>query len=146
VASRGALLLVAVTALSVVGCGSTKYVTTTKTETSTATQTVVRTRKISSLPPITTTDTSTATVTHLPASTNSFSGNGGENIGTFHVSTESTVRWTCSGEIFQILDFTESFEINSEGHSGTSQLAPGTYHNVQVNADGNWTMQIVPNS
>ena len=35
--------------------------------------------------------------------------------------------------------------INSQGHSGTSVVEPGTYTGVSVNADGNWTIKILPN-
>jgi hypothetical protein len=72
----------------------------------------------------------------------SFSGNGGKNIGTINVASDSTIRWTDDGGLFQVLDF----GINSQGQSGTSALAAGTYRNVEVNALGNWTLKIVPNS
>jgi len=77
-----------------------------------------------------------------PSNVQSFSGNGGENIGTIKVSADSTVDWTDDGGLFQILDF----GINSQGVSGTSALSAGTYPNVEVNAMGNWTLKIVPNS
>jgi hypothetical protein len=77
-----------------------------------------------------------------PSPTKSFSGNGGENIGTINISLDSTVAWTDDGGLFQVLDF----GINSQGTSGTSALAAGTYRDVEVNALGNWTLKIVPNS
>ena len=50
--------------------------------------------------------------------------------------------------------FGESFTVSSkfdeppppepDGPSGTSAISPGTYHDVQVAADGNWTITITP--
>jgi hypothetical protein len=141
-------IIIVIMAVAVGGCGATKYVTQTQTSsttvTSTTTHNVTHIRRISSIPPVTTTQTTTTTITTAPTPTASFSGNGGKNIGTFHVSSASTVHWTCDGQVFQILDVNDGFTINSQGSSGTSQLQPGTYHNVDVNAIGNWTMQIVP--
>ena len=72
----------------------------------------------------------------------SFSGNGAANIGTVNVPSASTIHWTNDGALFQVLDF----GINSQGHGGTSALAAGKYPNVEVNALGNWTLKIIPNS
>jgi hypothetical protein len=88
------------------------------------------------------TPTPTPTPSSPPPNSQSFSGNGGENIGTVSLSADSTVHWTNDGDLFQTIDF----GINSQGTSGTSALAAGTYRNVEVNALGNWTLRIVPNS
>jgi hypothetical protein len=77
-----------------------------------------------------------------PSNAQSFSGNGAENIGTIKVSADSKVHWTNDGSLFQVLDF----GINSQGASGASVLSAGTYPHVEVNALGNWTLKIVPNS
>ncbi len=71
-----------------------------------------------------------------------YSGNGGKNLGTITVSTTSTLRWTNDGTVFQILDDENAVEVNSQGHSGTTVLEKGTYHHFQVNAVGTWTMTI----
>jgi hypothetical protein len=142
-----ALALGLLTAAVVGGCGSTRTVSTTDTTYVTATvtnptKTIARTTVTQPARTVTqtTTETQTQVVTRLPTPTRSFSGNGGENLGTIHVSQNSTVRWTNDGALFQIL----AFGINSQGHSGTSALSSGSYPNVEVNALGNWTIQILP--
>ena len=100
-------------------------------------------------PPTVTAATNTATSTSAPQSVGpptpsgvtSFSGNGAENIGTVKAASTSTIHWANDGSLFQVLDL----GINSQGHSGTSALPAGTYPNLEVNADGNWTMRIVSN-
>lgn len=70
-----------------------------------------------------------------------FSGNGAR---TFPVDLASpaTLRWTNDGDIFQI--FTDdAVPVNSQGHSGESYIDAG--HTImQVNAIGNWTIELVP--
>lgn len=73
----------------------------------------------------------------------SYNGNGGKNLGTITVEKESTLEWTNDGSIFQIFT-SENVPVNSQAHSGTTVLEAGTYKNFQVNADGNWTINIVP--
>jgi hypothetical protein len=73
----------------------------------------------------------------------SFSGNGGENLGTISVEKESTLEWTNDGALFQIIT-SEDLPVNSQAHSGTTVLEPGTYQHFQINAIGNWTIKIVP--
>jgi curli biogenesis system outer membrane secretion channel CsgG len=145
---RRAVLISLASVLVLAGCGATKTITqtatvsTTETDTSTVTHLTGPTKTIS----VTTTTTSTATVTSTPSASNSFSGNGGKNLGTITVNADSTVHWTNDGGLFQVFDSDAGLglTINSQGHSGTSALSAGTYHNVVVNADGNWTLQIVP--
>jgi len=73
----------------------------------------------------------------------SYSGNGGKNLGTVKVEKESTLEWTNDGGVFQIFT-SEGVPVNSQAHSGTTVLEANTYHSFQVNADGNWTIKIVP--
>ncbi len=115
--------------------------------TPTATETVTRT--VAGIP-----ETVTHTVTRAirirvkpkpepkpAASTQRFSGNGAR---TFPVDLASpaTLRWTNDGDIFEI--FTDdAVPVNSQGHSGESYIDSG--HTVmQVNAIGNWTIELVP--
>lgn len=145
--------IVVAAAMALAGCGSTKLVTTTAyqtaTETTTAvitnTDTVTHVRRLSSIPPVTTTQTTTQTITTAPQPTSSFSGNGGENLGTLHIRSDSTIHWTDDGGLFAFSDSTDGIFVNSEGSGGTSEVASGTYTGVSVNASGNWTIQIVPN-
>jgi hypothetical protein len=75
--------------------------------------------------------------------TRSFTGSGSKTIGTLTLSRRSALEWTSDGQSLQV-SATESVLVNSGAHSGTTSLEPGTYRNVQVNADGNWTIKIVP--
>jgi hypothetical protein len=77
-------------------------------------------------------------------SAKSFSGNGGKNIGTIKVSEESVLRWTNDGDIFQMWDDSFGMSVNSQAGSGDTVLQAGTYENVEVNAIGNWTIEIEP--
>lgn len=74
----------------------------------------------------------------------SFSGNGSKKLGTLNVAKDSTVEWTNDGDLFQTFDKEEGIGINSQAHSGTSDLPAGTYTEVKINAIGNWTFKIVP--
>jgi hypothetical protein len=74
----------------------------------------------------------------------SWTGNGGKTIGTISVPVDSVIKWTHDGSVFQIFDAENAIEVNSSAHSGESAISAGTYHKFQVNADGNWTIQIVP--
>jgi hypothetical protein len=109
------------------------------------------------------TETVTGAVTNAPTSTQtataqggatasipessgsvSYSGNGGENLGTITVSSLSKLHWTNDGSLIQINDDGPGIAINSEAHSGTTAVEPGTYTNVQVDADGHWKITIEP--
>ncbi|HEX8065916.1 MAG TPA: hypothetical protein VF520_05270 [Thermoleophilaceae bacterium] len=74
----------------------------------------------------------------------SFSGNGGKNLGRVKVATDSVLRWTNDGDVFQIFDDEGGLFVNSQAHEGDTAVAAGTYTNVQINAIGNWTIQIQP--
>jgi hypothetical protein len=79
----------------------------------------------------------------IGVATRSFSGNGRKNLGTVRVPEDLTLRWTSDGGVFQIFVDGGLF-VNSQGSSGTSAVAAGTYHHVVVNAIGNWTITIKP--
>lgn len=72
-----------------------------------------------------------------------FSGNGGKNLGIITVAKESTIEWTNDGAYFGIYT-NEGVPVNSSAHSGSSVLEAGTYSKFQINALGNWTIKIVP--
>jgi hypothetical protein len=80
----------------------------------------------------------------LAAETLSFSGNGSKNLGTIHVPTDSTLSWTCDGDLFILQDENYDIFVNSQGHSGTTVADAGTYKKVDINAIGNWTVKISP--
>lgn len=100
---------------------------------------------------VTDTQTVTQTVTvpppqaAAPPKPLSFSGSGIQTIGTVDVPADSTLKWTNDGSSFSIYDQENAVEVSSQTNSGTTNLAAGTYHDVKVNADGNWTIRIVPN-
>jgi hypothetical protein len=73
-----------------------------------------------------------------------FSGNGGKNLGNIEISSDSTLSWTNDGGVFQI--FANEYEVlvNSAGHSGDTFLPTNTYSSMQTNAVGNWTIRIEP--
>lgn len=84
--------------------------------------------------------------------TKTYSGSGGENIGTIHLSTESTLHWecACSGDNFQIFNSAgdeNNITVNALNQtSGETHLDEGTYHDVVVNTEGeSWTIHITPN-
>ena len=85
----------------------------------------------------------TATV---PASSGSVSyqGNGEDSLGTITVPSSSTLRWTNDGALIQINDDGNGIAVDSEAHKGTTAVEPGTYENVFVKADGDWTITIKP--
>jgi hypothetical protein len=125
---------------------TTDTVTSATTVTSTATvaaraktRVVVKTQTVT----VTSQASTSAPVTSTPSSGGlSWSGNGGQNMGTITVPQDSTIRWTNDGGLFSILDDENSVEVNSQAHSGQSAISAGTYHHFQVNAVGNWTIQI----
>jgi hypothetical protein len=73
-----------------------------------------------------------------------FRGNGGKTLPPFRVSVPSTMFWASGGAIFQT--FGQGLgggNVNSQASKGATYLAPGRYV-IQVNADGNWVIQVVP--
>jgi hypothetical protein len=141
-----ALIAGAAIGIAVAGGGSKGK---TVTERQPTTQTVIK--------PVTVTHTRTVVHTHTVTVTTpakapstggggesqSFSGSGGKSIGTIAVARESTLEWTNNGELFD-LHSEKRVLVNSEAHSGTTVLEPGTYTHVRVNAVGHWTFTIVP--
>lgn len=136
--------------LGLVGCGGTKIVTTTTTNTATlsltntTTQSYTVTKYRQQAPTVTVVHTTTSTVPASVGAGLSFSGNGGESLGTIHVPTDSVLEWTNDGGVFTVQDTTDAIFVNSQGSSGRSSVSAGTYHDVAVNAVGNWTIHIVP--
>ncbi|MEK6272464.1 MAG: hypothetical protein AABM42_07425 [Actinomycetota bacterium] len=116
-----------------------------------STSTVLRIRTKTATDAVTNGGTGTQTATAqgataaVPASPGSvsYSGNGGKNLGTITVSSSSTLRWTNDGAI-QINDDSGGIAVNSQAHSGTTAVEPGTYKNVHVHAIGKWTITIKP--
>ncbi len=123
---------------SVVNSPSTSTIRRVKTETATVTTNVG-----------TSTQTATAqgaATAEVPASSGSvsYSGNGGEDLGTINVSSSSTLHWTNDGAVIEIKDDSSGIAVDSEDSNGTTAVEPGTYKNVFVNATGNWTITIEP--
>lgn len=158
---RGSLIIAAVAALVLAGCGATKPVTQTSTVVQTQTQTQTQT----------TTDTHTVTVTkHAPAAparavtvtatrttaapaqpppaSSSFSGTGIKSVGTVNIPTDSTLSWTCSGDCSTFSVSNNPTDQNSislfgaGSHSGTTAVTAGMYHQVQIITGGSWTFRI----
>jgi hypothetical protein len=150
--ARTSAAVVVSIALVVAGCGSTRTVTDTSTTTQTTTETDTVTVTKHGPPPPAKTVTTTLTTTATPASSSgsssagglSWSGNGGEHIGTINVPQDSEIQWTNDGSIFQVFDNENGPEVNSQASSGQSAISAGTYHGFEVNAVGNWTIKIVP--
>jgi hypothetical protein len=98
------------------------------------------------------TSTKVGTTTALPHPTSSFSGNGGENIGTINVSQPSELEWSCpscAGDNFAISNSANDanqIDVNALGPtSGQTYVDPGSYHDVEINTEGGaWTINIVP--
>jgi hypothetical protein len=117
-----------------------------------STSTVLRIRTETATDAVTNGPTGTQTATAqgataaVPASPGSvsYSGNGGRNLGTITVSSSSTLHWTNGGALIQINDDSGGIAVNSEAHSGTTAVEPGTYKNVSVTAIGKWTITIKP--
>lgn len=90
--------------------------------------------------------------TIVAAKPQTFKGNGAQNIGTINVPTQSTLRWTCptcAGDNFIIensFNDANEIDVNAEGPtSGQTVVDSGTYHDVEVNTEGQaWTVRIVP--
>ncbi len=88
-------------------------------------------------------------LSQTPAKTLSFSGSGIKDIGKpnpLRVPTDSTIRWTNTGGIFQIIPASVHVQspVNSTANSGTAPLKKGAYYGFLINAVGNWTIKIVP--
>jgi hypothetical protein len=77
---------------------------------------------------------------------NTFSGNGYQNFGTITVPADSTLSWQCSCSTMDITSDPNgdgnSISVSSQATSGQTSVAAGSYDNVQVNADGAYTITI----
>jgi hypothetical protein len=117
-----------------------------------STNTVLRIRTKTATDTVASVGTGTQTATAqgatgtVPASSGSvsYSGSGKKSLGTITVSSSSTLHWTNDGALLQIYDDSDWVPVNSEAHSGTTAVEPGTYKNVYVNATGDWTITIKP--
>lgn len=125
----------------------------TTTETITNTRREVTTRTVPKLRTVTDTVTDKGLPAKPAASSESsssggavqtFSGNGGKNLGNIDVSADSTLTWTNDGDIIQIYANEYDVLVNSQGHSGNTFLPAGTYSSMETNAVGNWTIKIAP--
>jgi hypothetical protein len=77
---------------------------------------------------------------------NSFSGNGYQNFGTITVPSDSTLSWQCTCSSMDITSDPNgdgnNISVSSQNASGQSAVPAGAYNNVQVNADGPYTITI----
>jgi hypothetical protein len=78
---------------------------------------------------------------------NTFSSNGSQNLGTITVPSDSTLYWECNScSSIDISSQTNSdgnsISVSSTATSGQSPVSAGTYDNVQVSADGAFTIAI----
>lgn len=75
-----------------------------------------------------------------------YAGNGTKSLGTVTVSEPSVIHWHASGGFFAILGETRpsehSIAIASRAAGGESAVEPGTYHEVSVDAFGEWGFTI----
>jgi hypothetical protein len=78
--------------------------------------------------------------TSTPPQTDNFSGNGSTTLAPITIP-DSTLSWTDDGGLFQIL--TDGINVNSQGSSGSTFVPAGTY-TIDVNAIGNWTINLAP--
>ncbi len=84
--------------------------------------------------------------------TKTYSGTGGENIGTIHVPTDSILTWecpSCGSDNFIVGNSPNDesqIDVNTINHtSGETHVDEGTYHDVEVNTEGEeWTIHITP--
>lgn len=78
----------------------------------------------------------------------SYSGNGTKNLGSITVSQPSVIHWRATEGLFELEGFTSGYQhsigIASKASSGESVIEPGTYHEVQVDALGEWSFTITP--
>ena len=80
---------------------------------------------------------------------NTFTGTGAQSLGTITLPTDSTLYWQCASCTATGMQITS--DVNSDGSaintlqkatSGQSAVSAGTYTNVDVNADGDFTITI----
>jgi len=71
-----------------------------------------------------------------------FAGNGSRTLGNIRVGSPATPRWTNSGTRFRLLFDGGAQAIDATSHAGQTFVPAGTYSQVTVQADGNWTIRI----
>jgi hypothetical protein len=78
----------------------------------------------------------------------SYSGDGIKSLGTLTVSQPSTLHWHTSGASFTMTGATSGYDhtiaVSSKASSGESAVEPGTYREVEVIGDGEWSLTIDP--
>ena len=91
----------------------------------------------------------TTAVVHSEENVASYSGNGAKNTRPFSVDGDWEIRWDANGEIFQLYLYSSDGELvgvaanqSGSGKGSCYQPNPGRYY-LQVNALGNWTIEIV---
>ncbi|MEI7889500.1 MAG: hypothetical protein WCI34_04230 [Actinomycetes bacterium] len=95
-------------------------------------------------PTKTVTVTATAAAPESKSATSSFSGNGTQNLGDLRISSASTLSWRNDGLIFGVMTVGGDVWVQSQGHSGTTEIANGEYRSVKVVAQGSWSIKITP--
>jgi hypothetical protein len=118
------------------------------TKTKTVTRPVVRTRTVTTGAPATGSGGGAGSE-GSPTSTggHEYVGSGNRRIATITVSRESMLRWHASGGSFSMKNSPEdaqSIAISSHAPSGETPIEPGTYHQVEVTASGEWSFAIRP--
>lgn len=73
----------------------------------------------------------------------SYTGSGAKSLGALNVERESILEWTNDGSTFSVATG-EGTPVNSQAHSGSIALQPGSYSKLEVTSDGNWTIKIRP--
>jgi hypothetical protein len=79
---------------------------------------------------------------------NSYSGDGTKSLGTLTITQPSTLHWHASEGFFAVEGATSGYDhtiaISSKASSGESSIEPGSYHEVSVLAQGEWSFTITP--
>ena len=161
IAAALAVTFIVGAAVGTTGQAPAKTTVQTVTRTVTAPPRVVTRTKVVHAPPRTITRTVTvhdAAAAAKPASApagsshgQTFTGNGSQSLGTIHVASDSTLRWTCSSctETGMLILGTgtefNDMSIDQTATSGESQVSADTYTGVKVDADGPFTITITPN-
>jgi hypothetical protein len=91
-------------------------------------------------------------LSQTPAKTLNFSGSGPKEIGVppLRIPVNSILKWTNDAppavRLFQVIPASPKVQspVNSRAASGQAPIRKGAYHGFLVNADGKWTLTIVP--
>jgi hypothetical protein len=82
-----------------------------------------------------------------PAAPLSYSGDGTKNVGTIEIPVDSVLHWKATGGLFAIsndADDDDQITVSSNGSSGETVVAAGTYRKVDIIASDSWNFEIVP--